>query len=131
MTQARPFDRKDLTEIIVGACALAVPLAVTEEVWDLGKEIHFLNALLIVAVSYGVIAFFVREHFYQGNLEERRGEFVRRVLSVYAVTLVVSALCLLAVGKLPLLSEPTVALNRTILTSLPASFVATVVDGLH
>jgi hypothetical protein len=66
-----PFDRRDLTEIVVGACALAVPLAVTEEVWDLGKEIHLVNALLIVAVSYGVVAFFVREHFYQGNLEER------------------------------------------------------------
>jgi hypothetical protein len=35
------------------------------------------------------------------------------------------------VDKLPLLSDPEVALKRVVLTSLPASFVATVVDSLH
>ena len=45
--------------------------------------------------------------------------------------LVVCPLCLLAVSKLPILDEPTVALKRVVLTSLPASFLATVVDGLR
>lgn len=50
---------------------------------------------------------------------------------MYGVTLVVAALVLLAADKLPLVSDPMVALKRTILTSLPASFFATVVDGLY
>ena len=129
--QARAFDRKDLTEIVMGACTLALPLAFTEEVWNLGEELHILNVLAIVAVSYAVIAYFVRSHFYGGRLEGRHDEYVKRVLSVYGVTLVVAALCLLAVGKLPVLTEPVVAVNRTILASLPASFLATVVAGLH
>jgi uncharacterized membrane protein len=132
MTEQRnPFSRKDLIEIVVGACTLALPLAVTEEVRDLGKELHILNVLVIVAVSYSVIAYFVRSHFYGGKLTGHHEEFVKRVLSVYVVTLTVAAVCLLAVDKLPLLSDPVVALKRTVLTSLPASFVATVVDGLH
>ena len=129
--QSHSFSRKDLAEIVVGACTLALPLAVTEEVWNLGEELHILNVLAIVVVSYAVIAAFVRYHFYGGRIEERRREYVKRVLSVYGVTLVISALCLLAIDKLPLLSDPMVALKRTVLTSLPASFVATVVDGLH
>ena len=129
--QTRAFSRKDLTEIVVGACTLALPLAVTEEVWDLSRELHVLNVLAIVAVSYAVIAYFVRSHFYGGDLTGRHGEYIKRVLSVYGVTLLVCALCLLAIGKLPILVEPTVALKRVVLTSLPASFLATVVDGLH
>lgn len=82
-------------------------------------------------VSYALVAYFVRSHFYGGNLTGRHEEFTARVLSVYVVTLLVSGLCLLAIGKLPLLSAPVVAFKRTVLTSLPASFVATVVDGLH
>lgn len=46
-----PFSRKDLAEILVAACALALPLAVTEEVWDLGRDLRLLSVLLIVAVS--------------------------------------------------------------------------------
>jgi len=126
-----PFSQKDLTEIVVGACTLALPLAVTEEVWNLGRDLGTLNVLAIVAVSYAVIAYFVRSHFYAGNLQGRHAEYARRVLSVYGVTLVVAALCLLAIGKLPLLSDPLVAFKRTVLVSLPASFLATVVDGLH
>jgi uncharacterized membrane protein len=125
------FSRKDLAEIIVGACVLALPLALTEEVWDLGKELHILNVLAIVVVSYAVIAAYARVHFYEGRLEGRGGEYLKRVLSVYGVTLVVSALLLVAIDKLLLLSDPMVALKRTILISLPASFFATVVDGLH
>ena len=81
----RAFNRKDFSEIVVGACTLAVPLAVTEEVWDLGKELHLLNVLAIVAVSYAVIAYFVRSHFYRGT--SRGAEYARRVLSVCGVTL--------------------------------------------
>lgn len=129
--QTHPFSRKDLAEIVMGGCTLALPLAVTEEVWDLGRDLPLLNVLAIIVLSYAVIAGFVRSHFYGGRLEGRHKEYVKRVLSVYGVTLVVAALVLLAVDKLPLFSDPVVALKRTILTSLPASFVATVVDGLH
>lgn len=129
--RALPFSRKDLAEIVVAAFALALPLSVTEEVWNLGNDLQLRNVLLIVAVSYSAIAYSVRSHFYGGNLEGNRGEYAKRILSVYALTLLVAALCLLAVDKLPLLADPVVALKRTILVSLPASFVATMFDSLR
>jgi len=130
-SQPRAFDRKDFGEIVIGSLTLALPLALTEEVWNLGTELRLLNVLLAVLVSYCVIGVYVRAHFYGGRLTEHRNEFIKRVMSVYLVTLLVSALCLLLVDKLPLFTDTSVALKRVVLTSLPASFFATVVDGLH
>lgn len=128
--QHRTFSRKDVGEIAMGACVLALPLAVTEEVWNLGRNLPLLNVAMIVLVSYLLIAVFVFYRFYDGRLEEDASEFRRRVISVYVVTLLVAALCLLAIGKLPLLAEPVVAIKRTILVALPGSFLATVADAV-
>lgn len=124
------FKLKDLAEIAIGACVLVIPLAITEEAWNLGRELPLLNILLIVCFSYTVIAVFVYYSLYHGTLSEHSREFRRRVLSIYLVTLAVAALCLLAINKLPLLSEPIVAIKRTILVSLPGCFLATVVDSM-
>jgi uncharacterized membrane protein len=129
--QHRTFRRKDVAEIAIGACVLALPLAVTEEVWDLGRELPLLNIALIVMVSYVLIAVFVYYRFYNGSLAEDAGQFGRRVVSVYAITLLVAAACLLAIGKLPLLGEPVVAIKRTILVALTGSFLATVADSMN
>ena len=46
-----------------------------------------------------------------------------------AVSPAVAAVCLAGLDKLPLLSDAIVALKRTLLVSVPGSFLATVVDG--
>ncbi len=125
------FSRKDLAQIVVGASVLVNPLAITEDAWALGRDLPLLNTLLIAAASYSVIAWFIYHSFHGGSIKGHHREFRRRVLSVYLVTLAVSSLCLLAIGKWPILSEPLVAIKRTILVSLPGSFLATAVDSMH
>ena len=126
----RSFGRKDMVEIAIGSCLLVLPLAITEEAWDLGRDLHFGNIIFLLVASYALIGVFVYYRVYDGDLKEHRGAFCRRVGAVYLVTFAVSALCLLGVDKLPLLSDPVVALKRAILCSLPGCFVATVVDNM-
>lgn len=128
--QTPRFSRKDVMEIIVGSATLALPVALSEEAWTVGAELPVFNLVFMVTISYSLIGAFVHSYHYDGTLAARGGDFTRRVLSVYLLTLVVSACCLLAFDRFPLLSEPVVALKRMVLVSLPASFFATVVDGL-
>lgn len=126
----REFVLRDVLEIAMGACMLILPLAFTEEAWDLGEQIPLLNALLFALVAYLIIAVFIYFQAYGGILEGHRNEFWRRVGSTYAITLVVAALTLAGIEKLPLMSDFLVALKRTILVSLPGCFFATAFDSL-
>ena len=129
--QKQHFGRKDLFEIIVGAAILVIPLAITEEAWDLGRDLPLLNILMIAAGSYTVIATFIYFRFYDGDLNGHRRQFAHRVLAVYFVTRCGAALVLLAIGKLPLAADPLIAIKRTVLASLPGSFLATAIDGMN
>ena len=45
------FELRDVIEIIVGACVLAIPVAFTEEVWVLGEQLPLLNVMGVTRVS--------------------------------------------------------------------------------
>ena len=45
------FRARDVAEIALGTCAIAFPLAVTQEVWDLGAEISLVRAGLLLLAS--------------------------------------------------------------------------------
>ena len=125
------FRLDDVAEIIIGSVLLAFPIAITEEVWNLGRELSLVSAFTIAAVSLFFLAWFAYHTFYNSELQNNRQEFFIRVLSVYCLTLIVAALILGLFGQFPLLTEPAVAIKRMIIVALPASFCATVVDSLH
>ena len=52
--------------------------------------------------------------FYRDHIKGFAGEFVKRVVSSYLLTLAVSVMMLLLVDKLPLLDDPGVAIRRAI-----------------
>jgi uncharacterized membrane protein len=124
------FGLRDLTEIVVGATVLAIPVGYTEEVWVLGEQLSNFHAILIVLVSLLFTAAFTYAVFYRDHFKGYENEFVKRLVSSYLVTLTVAALVLLLVDKLPLFEAPGVAIRRTILVAFPATFSATVVDSL-
>lgn len=124
------FRLHDVAEFVIGSVLLAFPVAITEEVWNLGTELSLINTLAIVAVSLIFLAWFAYNTFYKSNLKYNRQEFIVRVLSVYLVTLIVAASILGLFGQFNLLTEPVVAIKRMIIVALPASFCATVVDSL-
>ena len=122
---------QDIIELIMGSVILGFPIAVTEEVWQISEQLPLGRSLFIVVCSVSVLAFFTYYLFYKPSLKGYWPEFLIRMTVAYLVTFLVSALILATIDQLPLVAEPVVALKRTIIVTLPASFSATVVDSLQ
>jgi uncharacterized membrane protein len=125
------FTPKDVVEIFIGAVILALPISVTEEVWQLGSELAVWRTAIISVMSILFVAFFGFYKFYDGSLQGRATEFITRVFTVYFVANLVALIGLLVIDKLPLIEDPVVAINRIILVAFPACFSATIVDSLR
>jgi len=124
------FNRSDIGELIIGANILAFPVAITEEIWDLSESISLINVSFVALASCIFLSIFIYYHHGRTGKDNIAKIEVNRVVATYLVTLLVSAAVLMMLSKLPLLTEPLVALKRVILVAFPASFSATVVDSL-
>lgn len=120
---------RDVAELTIGACVVAFPVAVTEEVWNLSAELSLFRVLMIAIATLLVVAALVWLIYHHGEPPEDREDFLRRVLTVYFLTLLISASLLFGIDRLEL-ADPILALKRTILVAFPASFAATAVDSL-
>jgi len=123
------FRIEDFCQLVAGACVMALPVALTEEVWNLGASLSTGRTLLILAVSIFTLAGFIWGLFYGKRIGEYKGHFFKRVLSAYVVTFMVALLLLFLFDKAPL-DDLRVALTRTVLVAFPASFAASAMDFL-
>jgi len=123
------IDFEDLSQLIIGASVLSVPIAFTEEAWNLSKTIPILNLVVIVLLTLIFIAIYAFKGIFQGHIKQRKATFVKRVLIDYGVTLVVVVIVLFALNKFPISDEPLIAFKRVIIISFPASMGAIVVDS--
>jgi uncharacterized membrane protein len=121
---------KDVLQIIVGSTILAVPVVYTEEVWNLGEQLSWLNTIMLSLVGIIFISLFVRFDAYKGHFQLFRSEFTKRVLSIFLLSLLVVGVLLTIVGKGPWVANFGVALKRTLIAAFPASMSATVTDTL-
>jgi len=121
---------QDVVEIAIGSAALAFPVAASEEIWNLSTELATVRLLAIGLTSMIVVAIFVLVVYRRDDGMPRGKDFWHRVGAVYAVTLLVCAGILLMLDRLPLFTDLSTAVNRTVLVAFPASFSATVVDSL-
>jgi len=119
---------RDILQIIVGSSILAVPVAFTEEVWDLGKTLPLANVFLLSLVGFFFMAGFIYFSAYRRHLKFFRWEFLKRVLSTYLLAIIVVGLLLTIVNKCPWLTDFDVALKRVLIGAFPASMSATVTD---
>jgi uncharacterized membrane protein len=124
------FVRRDVAEIAIGACVMAFPVAVSQEIWDLGEQLTLLRVMLFALASILVLGLLVFLLHRGPETPSDRGVFLSRVLSTYGLTLVIAALLLFGVDRLDLFGHPWVAIKRTVLVAFPACFAATVVDHL-
>lgn len=124
------FRFRDVCQILVGSCALSIPVAYTEEVWTLGENLPTLNLIAICLISIAFVASFGYYVFYKGHLKGQEFEFVKRVIAVYLITSLVSVALLTMLQKCPWMTDPSVAIGRVILVAFPGCFGATVVDSL-
>jgi len=121
---------KDAAQIIVGAGAIALPIAMSKDTWEIAEELLPGNIVAIASLSVLLIAGFVYSAYFVGHFRRLWPYFLLRVLSIYGLTLIVSSANLLVVNQAPWLTDPILALNQTVLVAAPASFAATIVDHL-
>ena len=129
MKYSYSFNFEDASQIFVGAFALAVPISFSEEAWRLGETLPALNLFMLFSLSVIFLTLYTYESVFQRKVSERKLVFVLRILIAYFMTAMVVLLVLFCINKLPLLSDPLVALKRVIIISMPASMGAIVVDS--
>ena len=124
------FNKEDASQVMIGSFSLSVPIAFTEEAWNLGGSLPWPNLLLVLLLSMGSIALFAHQSVFEGDIKNRVLHFMLRLLLGYSLALAVVFIVLLALDRLPLLENPMTALRRVLVIGMPASMGAVIVDGL-
>lgn len=119
---------RDILQIIVGASILAIPVGMTEETWNLGNELPFLNVIILSLIGMCFIALFVYFNYYFGLFKEHKMDFLQRIISIYILSLFVVAIFLTIIQKAPWLQDTTVAVKRLLIITFPCSMSATISD---
>lgn len=120
----------DFLEIAVGASILAVPVAFTEEVWNMGDQLAWLNVWLLSLVSLLFMGSFIYFTSYRNQIKMFRKEYIKRVVSTFLLSVIIVGLLLTIVDKCPWFTDFDVALKRTLIGAFPASLSATVTDNI-
>ena len=124
------FRTQDVVEIALGACVMAFPAATTEEVWNLGAELSVGRVVLFSLASLFFLAILIYGLHGHKRMNDEWGMFSSRVATTYFLTLAICAALLFGLDRLELFTDPLTGFKRTVLVAFPASFAATVVDGL-
>ena len=92
------FAFKDIAQQIVGATILSAPFAVTEEVWNLARELNLTNIIFIISLTilFDILLFHYTK--YQKYLENKRLMLPIRIMSLIVVTYVTSGIVLSVFG---------------------------------
>ena len=125
MVEFRP---RDLMQVIVGASILAVPVAFTEETWNLGEKLPTANVMMLSGLSLIFIALFVFFNFYRFEFKGHILEYCKRVLAIYIFSLVVVGVLLTIMQKCPWGTDNLLAIKRILLVAFPASMSAALSD---
>jgi uncharacterized membrane protein len=92
------FTTKDVAQQIVGALILSAPFVVTEEVWNLARNLDGLHiiALITLTIIFDILLFYYAK--FQHLEEKRYILFPARVISLLIVTYTTSAVVLSVFG---------------------------------
>ena len=121
---------RDVFQIIVGATLLAIPMAFTEETWQLGEKLPTINIIILSLPSLFFIAIFVYVHFYRFYLKGFVFQYIKRVLAIYILSLVVVGLLMTVIEQCPWGVDNLLAIKRIIVVSFPASMSAVATDAI-
>jgi len=122
------FRLRDVIQVVVGATLLAIPVTFTEEVWKLGENLASTRIALIGLLSITFIGLFVYYNYYRGHFQSHWIEYLKRVVSTYAISALVVGVILFLIDKAPLGPDWIITAKRIIIISFPASMSAAVAD---
>ena len=124
------FNLEDVSQIIIGSFALAIPISFSEEAWKLSETLPLFNLLLLLFLSLLFLSFYTYQSIFQADIKYKKTAFIFRVFIAYIIAFVVVSLILFSINKLPIIDETILAIKRIIVISMPASMGAIIVDGL-
>lgn len=127
MVELKP---RDIMQIIVGSTILAIPVGFTEETWLLAERLPLRNIMALTTISLLFIAAFVYYNFYRFHIREHLFQYLKRVISIYLLSLLVVALLMTIIDKCPWGVDNLLAIKRVIIVAFPASMSAAVSDML-
>jgi uncharacterized membrane protein len=119
---------EDISQIVLGAAVMAIPIAFSEELWKFGETLPGLNVLMLVVLSLTIQFFYTYFSLFQGK-EERYFHIIFRVSINYVLTFITVGIILFALNRLSVSSDLLVGFKRMIILSFPASLGAVIVDG--
>ena len=129
MTNNLRFNLEDVSQIMIGAFALAIPISFSEEAWRLSESLPVFNLFLLSILSLSFLGFYTYQSIFQGDIKKRKFAFVFRVFVAYLIAFIVVSLILLSIDKFPIVDDTLIAIKRAIVISMPASMGAIIVDG--
>ena len=121
---------KDVIQIFVGASLLAIPMAYTEETWQLGEKLPLLNIGILACLSLIFIAIFVYANFYRYYLKGFVFEYIKRVIAIYLISLLVVGFLMTVIQQCPWGIDNLLAIKRIVIVALPASMSAVAADAI-
>ncbi|WP_421716435.1 hypothetical protein [Arcobacter arenosus] len=65
MKQDLRFNLEDISQIIIGAFALAIPISFSQEAWELGETLPFANLLLLLFLSFFFLGFYTYQSIFK------------------------------------------------------------------
>ena len=129
MDKKSSLNAEDLVQVVVGASALSVPVAFSEESWRLSETLPLFNVICLIVLSLLFISLYAMQGIFQGDVKSRISDFFLRTFIIYFMTVLVVFIVLLVLNRMPLLEDSVVAIKRIILLSFPASMGGVIVDG--
>jgi uncharacterized membrane protein len=125
------FDRKDLTQIIVGAFVGALSFLLSGNVAEIGARIPLINSMFVVIVSI-FFSYVSSYHIGVRKLGRKRMRkvfiFPLRVVVHYSVALLVSVFVLYLLGVNDAATELEVVVKRILVLALPATVMSSAID---
>lgn len=93
------FAFKDIAQQIVGATILSAPFTVTQEVWELARNMHFVNvlALILITLTFDILLYYYTKY---RKFEGYKSfiQFPLRIISLIIVTYTTSFIMLTVLG---------------------------------
>lgn len=121
---------EDVSQIVIGASVMAIPIAFSEELWRFGETLPSFNLTLLVLLSFIIQTLYIYSSLFQGK-EKSTLLIVSRVIINYIITFFTVSAILFVLNRLSFnYEEFIVGFKRILVLTFPASLGGVIIDGL-
>lgn len=119
---------EDISQIVLGAAVMAVPIAFSEELWKFGETLPALNIFILFVLAISIQGFYTYYSIFQCSEKSIQVIGVRVILN-YTLTFFTVAVVLFSLNRFDFSSNLSVGVYRVIILTFPASLGAVIIDG--